>query len=165
MKLDKNRENSIHFGSSSAFEAEPPNESLCLGSEDSGIPHPVRLLASNTAAGCIMGKGGAKFNEFQSESGGRIQLSRSHEFLSCTSYTEVDGTPLLSKAFPEVSDQLIEISNSPSNLMKIVKTQFILVPHTLLRQKPQMNHNVWGPRILKLLIRCGSWRRTQQLGA
>ena len=56
--------------------------------------------------------------EFQSESGGRIKLSRSNAFFSGTSYTEVVGTPLLSKVFPEVSDQLIEISNSLFKLDK-----------------------------------------------
>lgn len=63
----------------------------------------MRLLVSNTAAGCIIGKGGATINEFQSESGARIQLSRSHEF------------------FPGTSDRIILISGFYDDIMKAIE--------------------------------------------
>lgn len=71
--------------------------------EDKEKPTQVRLLVSNTAAGCIIGKGGATINEFQSESGARIQLSRSHEF------------------FPGTSDRIILISGFYDDIMKAIE--------------------------------------------
>ncbi|KAK1314077.1 hypothetical protein QJS10_CPA06g00199 [Acorus calamus] len=45
------------------------------GPDDMEKPTHIRFLVSNTAAGCIIGKGGATITEFQSQSGARIQLS------------------------------------------------------------------------------------------
>lgn len=53
---------------------------------------------SNTAAGCIIGKGGSTITDFQSQSGARIQLSRNHEFFPGTS----DRIIMISGAFNEV---------------------------------------------------------------
>ena len=53
---------------------------------------------SNTAAGCIIGKGGSTINDFQSQSGARIQLSRSHEFFPGTN----DRIIMVSRMFDEV---------------------------------------------------------------
>ena len=53
---------------------------------------------SNTAAGCIIGKGGSTINDFQSQSGARIQLSRSHEFFPGTN----DRIIMVSGLFDEV---------------------------------------------------------------
>ena len=61
---------------------------------------------SNTAAGCIIGKGGSTITEFQSLSGARIQLSRSHEF------------------FPGTSDRIIMISGMLSEVIKAMELIF-----------------------------------------
>ncbi|OAY81114.1 protein BTR1-like isoform X2 [Ananas comosus] len=58
----------------------------------------VRFLVSNTAAGCVIGKGGSTINDIQSQSGARIQLSRSHEFFPGTS----DRVIMVSGVFNEV---------------------------------------------------------------
>ncbi|URE16551.1 RNA-binding protein [Musa troglodytarum] len=58
----------------------------------------IRFLVSNTAAGCIIGKGGSTITEFQSQSGARIQLSRNHEVFPGTS----DRIILISGVFSEV---------------------------------------------------------------
>ncbi|XP_010243184.1 PREDICTED: protein BTR1-like isoform X2 [Nelumbo nucifera] len=58
----------------------------------------IRFLASNAAAGSIIGKGGSTITEFQSQSGARIQLSRSHEFFPGTS----DRIIMISGAFDDV---------------------------------------------------------------
>jgi RNA-binding protein Nova len=55
---------------------------------------------SNTAAGCIIGKGGSTINDFQSQSGARIQLSRSHEF------------------FPGTNDRIIMVSGQFDDVIK-----------------------------------------------
>eukprot|EP00249_Psilotum_nudum_P009465 c21954_g1_i2 orf=288-1316(-) len=44
----------------------------------------IRFLISNAAAGSVIGKGGTTINEFQSQSGARIQLSRNHEYFPGT---------------------------------------------------------------------------------
>lgn len=61
---------------------------------------------SNTAAGCIIGKGGSTITEFQSQSGARIQLSRNHEF------------------FPGTSDRIILISGTLSEVIKAMELIF-----------------------------------------
>ncbi|XP_072979740.1 protein BTR1-like [Typha angustifolia] len=63
----------------------------------------IRFLVSNTAAGCIIGKGGASINEFQSHSGARIQISRSHEF------------------FPGTSDRIVMISGEFNLVIKAME--------------------------------------------
>ncbi|RZS09510.1 hypothetical protein BHM03_00040598 [Ensete ventricosum] len=63
----------------------------------------IRFLVSNTAAGCIIGKGGSTITEFQSQSGARIQLSRNHE------------------VFPGTSDRIILISGVFSEVMKAME--------------------------------------------
>ncbi|XP_072967636.1 protein BTR1-like [Typha angustifolia] len=63
----------------------------------------IRFLVTNTAAGCIIGKGGSTINEFQSLSGARIQLSRSHEF------------------FPGTSDRIIMISGLFNEVIKAME--------------------------------------------
>ena len=54
----------------------------------------------NTAAGCIIGKGGSTINDFQSQSGARIQLSRSHEF------------------FPGTNDRIIMVSGQFEHVIR-----------------------------------------------
>ncbi|KAH7296657.1 hypothetical protein KP509_26G033000 [Ceratopteris richardii] len=61
-------------------------------------PTSIRFLISNASAGSIIGKGGATINDFQSQSGARIQLSRNHEYFPGTS----DRIIALSGKFKEV---------------------------------------------------------------
>lgn len=58
---------------------------------------------SNASAGCIIGKGGSTINDFQSQSGARIQLSRSHEF------------------FPGTNDRIIMVSGLFGEVMKAME--------------------------------------------
>jgi len=74
-----------------------------LWSDDKEKSTHIRFLVSNTAAGCIIGKGGSTITEFQSKSGARIQLSRNHEF------------------FPETSDRIIMISGALNELLKAME--------------------------------------------
>ena len=60
----------------------------------------IRFLVSNAAAGSVIGKGGSTINDFQSQSGARIQLSRNHEF------------------FPGTSDRIIMISGATNEIIK-----------------------------------------------
>ncbi|XP_074577001.1 protein BTR1-like [Curcuma longa] len=63
----------------------------------------IRILVSNTAAGCIIGKGGSTISEFQSQSGARIQLSRNHE------------------VFPGTSDRILLISGALGDVIKAME--------------------------------------------
>ncbi|GAB2294366.1 Protein btr1 [Dionaea muscipula] len=60
----------------------------------------IKFLVSNAAAGSVIGKGGSTINDFQSQSGARIQLSRNHEF------------------FPGTSDRIIMISGKDEDVLK-----------------------------------------------
>lgn len=75
-----------------------PRSPQSQSQDDKEKPTHIRFLASNTAAGCIIGKGGSTITEFQSQSGARIQLSRNHEFFPGTS----DRIIMVSGAFNEV---------------------------------------------------------------
>ncbi|KAL6911278.1 hypothetical protein ACP4OV_000083 [Aristida adscensionis] len=76
----------------------PPPHQPSEEGDDKEKPTHLRFLVSNTAAGCIIGKGGSTINEFQSQSGARIQLSRSHEFFPGTN----DRIIMVSGLFDEV---------------------------------------------------------------
>ncbi|CAL9110433.1 unnamed protein product [Musa textilis] len=83
-----------------------PRRSQCRRSpplDDKEKQTHIRFLVSNTAAGCIIGKGGLTITEFQSQSGARIQLSRNHE------------------VFPGTSDRIILISGAFSEVMKAME--------------------------------------------
>nr|ACG30605.1 hypothetical protein [Zea mays] len=73
---------------------QPPSEE----GDDKEKPIHLRFLVSNASAGCIIGKGGSTINDFQSQSGARIQLSRSHEFFPGTN----DRIIMVSGLFGEV---------------------------------------------------------------
>ncbi|KAM7262807.1 hypothetical protein ACFE04_000490 [Oxalis oulophora] len=66
-------------------------------------PTYIRFLVSNAAAGSVIGKGGSTITEFQSQSGARIQLSRSHEF------------------FPGTSDRIILVSGLIDDVLNAVE--------------------------------------------
>lgn len=74
-----------------------------LLSDDKEKPTHIRFLVSNTAAGSIIGKGGASINEIQSQSGARIQLSRNNE------------------CFPGTSDRIIMISGSFDEVIRAME--------------------------------------------
>ncbi|KGN52226.1 protein BTR1 isoform X2 [Cucumis sativus] len=63
----------------------------------------IRFLVSNAAAGSVIGKGGSTINDFQSQSGARIQLSRNHEF------------------FPGTTDRIIMVSGSINEILKAME--------------------------------------------
>ena len=63
----------------------------------------IRFLVSNAATGSVIGKGGSTINDFQSQSGARIQLSRNHEF------------------FPGTSDRIIMISGATNEIIKAME--------------------------------------------
>ncbi|KAK9046827.1 hypothetical protein V6N11_052701 [Hibiscus sabdariffa] len=72
-------------------------------SENAEKPTYIRFLVSNAAAGSVIGKGGATITEFQSKSGARIQLSRSHEL------------------FPGTSDRIIMVSGAIDDILKAME--------------------------------------------
>ncbi|GLT66771.1 hypothetical protein SLA2020_391200 [Shorea laevis] len=81
----------------------PPPQPKSPASDHVEKPTYVRFLVSNAAAGSVIGKGGSTITEFQSKSGARIQLSRSHEF------------------FPGTSDRIIMISGTIDDVLKALE--------------------------------------------
>ncbi|GMH13289.1 hypothetical protein Nepgr_015130 [Nepenthes gracilis] len=81
-----------------------PQQSESNKALDSGeVENPttfIKFLVSNAAAGSVIGRGGSTINDFQSQSGARIQLSRNHEF------------------FPGTSDRIIMISGKADEVLK-----------------------------------------------
>lgn len=63
----------------------------------------IRFLVSNAAAGSVIGKGGSTINDFQSQTGARIQLSRNHEF------------------FPGTTDRIIMVSGIINEILKAME--------------------------------------------
>lgn len=59
----------------------------------------VRFLISNGNAGSVIGKGGSTITEFQTQSGARIQLSRTREF------------------FPGTTDRILLLSGSINSIL------------------------------------------------
>lgn len=59
----------------------------------------IRFLVTNSEAGSVIGKGGTTITDFQSESGARIQLSRTHEL------------------FPRTGDRIIMVSVSVEEVL------------------------------------------------
>ena len=57
-----------------------------------GVLQTAKFLMSNTAAGSIIGKGGANINELQRKSGAKLQLSRPSEFFPGTNDRVLSGT-------------------------------------------------------------------------
>ncbi|XP_044508190.1 protein BTR1-like isoform X2 [Mangifera indica] len=66
-------------------------------------PTYIRFLVSNALAGAVIGKGGSTITDFQSQSGAKIQLSRSHEF------------------FPGTTDRIIMISGTIDETLKAME--------------------------------------------
>ncbi|XP_037451102.1 protein BTR1-like [Triticum dicoccoides] len=92
--------------------------------DDKEKPTHLRFLVSNTAAGCIIGKGGSTINDFQSQSGARIQLSRSHEF------------------FPGTNDRIIMVSGLFDEVVKAME----LVLEKLLSEGEESNEAEARPK-------------------
>lgn len=90
-----------------ATEQYPPSNLLPAEKEKTTY---VRFLVSNAEAGSVIGKGGSTINDFQSQSGARIQLSRSHE------------------TFPGTSDRIIMVSGTIDEVLKamdLILTKFL----------------------------------------
>lgn len=62
----------------------------------------IRFLVSNVEAGVVIGKGGSTINDFQSQSGARIHLSRNNEF------------------FPGTADRIVAVSGTIDNTLMAV---------------------------------------------
>ncbi|GAB4855010.1 Protein btr1 [Ancistrocladus abbreviatus] len=77
----------------------PNNKAPNSGDMEKSITY-IKFLVSNAAAGSVIGKGGSTINDFQSQTGARIQLSRNHEF------------------FPGTSDRIIMISGKADEVLK-----------------------------------------------
>ncbi|WVZ73102.1 hypothetical protein U9M48_021450 [Paspalum notatum var. saurae] len=100
---------------------QPPSEE----GDDKEKPTHLRFLVSNTAAGCIIGKGGSTINDFQSQSGARIQLSRSNEF------------------FPGTNDRIIMVSGLFDEVMKAME----LILEKLLSEGEEFNEAEARPKV------------------
>lgn len=89
-------------------------------------------MASNLAAGSIIGKGGSTINEFQTITGARIQLSRNHEFFPGTS----DRIIMVSGTFDEIMRAMELIIEKLSHEVLLLMSPFRLVFFFFFSQKP-----------------------------
>ncbi|XP_062221474.1 protein BTR1-like isoform X2 [Phragmites australis] len=103
----------------------PPQQQPSEEGDDKEKPTHLRFLVSNTAAGCIIGKGGSTINEFQSQSGARIQLSRNNEF------------------FPGTNDRIIMVSGLFDEVMKAME----LILEKLLAEGEEFNEAEVRPKV------------------
>eukprot|EP00245_Coleochaete_scutata_P001343 TRINITY_DN11648_c0_g1_i1.p1 TRINITY_DN11648_c0_g1~~TRINITY_DN11648_c0_g1_i1.p1 ORF type:complete len:342 (-),score=57.17 TRINITY_DN11648_c0_g1_i1:557-1582(-) len=102
------------------------------GEKASETTSTLRFLVSNSAAGSVIGKGGATISEFQVQSGARIQLSRNKEFFPGTTDRIIllSGTVsailtalhlIVSKILSELQESnSTDTSNKPSHIRLIV---------------------------------------------
>lgn len=75
-------------------------QSKSQSSDPTEKPTSIRFLVSNAEAGSVIGKGGTTISEFQTQTGARIQLSRTQEY------------------FPGTSDRIILISGTIDEILK-----------------------------------------------
>ncbi|GMI90375.1 BINDING TO TOMV RNA 1S (SHORT FORM), binding to TOMV RNA 1L (long form), BINDING TO TOMV RNA 1 [Hibiscus trionum] len=94
---------SSYMSSPEAVRDRSPTPPKSPTSENAEKPMYIRFLVSNAAAGSVIGKGGSTITEFQSKSGARIQLSRSHEF------------------FPGTSDRIIMVTGAIDDILKAME--------------------------------------------
>ena len=94
----------------------------------------IRFLITNIAAGSVIGKGGTTINEFQTQSGAKIQLSRNHEY------------------FPGTSDRIISLSGA----VKEVLTAFHLILSKIISEVKSFINSSRGAHVhlALLLILC-----------
>ncbi|XLS55524.1 hypothetical protein HN51_005279, partial [Arachis hypogaea] len=98
-------------------------------------PTYVRFLASNSAAGSVIGKGGSTITDFQSQSGARIQLSHNHEF------------------FPGTTDRIIMVSGGINEILRAVE----LILSKLLSELQSEDENDAEPKTkVRLIVPNGS---------
>uniref|UniRef100_A0A0C9QNP6 TSA: Wollemia nobilis Ref_Wollemi_Transcript_15816_1716 transcribed RNA sequence n=1 Tax=Wollemia nobilis TaxID=56998 RepID=A0A0C9QNP6_9CONI len=71
----------------------------------------IRFLVSNASAGSVIGKGGATVSEFQTQSGARIQLSRTHEYFPGTTDRIVSVTGTINEVLVAANLILAKLSN------------------------------------------------------
>ncbi|KAJ0966640.1 hypothetical protein J5N97_023557 [Dioscorea zingiberensis] len=120
---------SPNFASASPLEAAAFDSPRSPASDGKSKPAHIRFLASHTAAGSIIGKGGSTISDFQMLSGARIQLSRNNEF------------------FPGTSDRIIMVSGSFHEIMKAME----LILGKLLHEEEDIT-DAEGRSRLKLLV-------------
>ncbi|KAL2555564.1 Protein BTR1 [Forsythia ovata] len=94
---------SLNNGSSSEAQhnQSSPRKSTPLPGNEEKTTY-IRFLLSNAEAGSVIGKGGSTVNDFQSQSGARIQLSRNFEY------------------FPGTADRIIMVSGTVDDTLKAV---------------------------------------------
>ncbi|KAL4381713.1 hypothetical protein AHAS_Ahas04G0161000 [Arachis hypogaea] len=93
------------------------------------------FLASNSAAGSVIGKGGSTITDFQSQSGARIQLSHNHEF------------------FPGTTDRIIMVSGGINEILRAVE----LILSKLLSELQSEDENDAEPKTkVRLIVPNGS---------
>ncbi|KAL2539803.1 Protein BTR1 [Abeliophyllum distichum] len=94
---------SLNNGSSSEAQhnQSSPRKSTPLPGNEEKTTH-IRFLLSNAEAGSVIGKGGSTVNDFQSQSGARIQLSRNFEY------------------FPGTADRIVMVSGTVDDTLKAV---------------------------------------------
>ncbi|CAL0333426.1 unnamed protein product [Lupinus luteus] len=119
----------------SSYLSSPTNAPPKSPSDFAEKPTYVRFLVSNSAAGSVIGKGGSTITDFQSQSGARIHLSRSHEF------------------FPGTTDRIIMVSGAVNEILKAVE----LILSKLLSEIHSENDNDAEPKSkVRLVVPNGS---------
>uniref|UniRef100_A0A7N0RF08 K Homology domain-containing protein n=1 Tax=Kalanchoe fedtschenkoi TaxID=63787 RepID=A0A7N0RF08_KALFE len=95
----------------------------------------IRFLVSNSEAGSVIGKGGTTITDFQSESGARIQLSRTHEL------------------FPGTGDRIIMVSG---NLGEVLNAMYLILKKLLSEMEKESGHEVEPRSRVRMIVPNGS---------
>uniref|UniRef100_A0A7N0SWS1 K Homology domain-containing protein n=1 Tax=Kalanchoe fedtschenkoi TaxID=63787 RepID=A0A7N0SWS1_KALFE len=95
----------------------------------------IRFLVSNSEAGSVIGKGGTTITDFQSESGARIQLSRTHEL------------------FPGTGDRIIMVSG---NVEEVLNAMYLILSKLLSEMKKEGGHEVEARSRVRMIVPNGS---------
>eukprot|EP00958_Prasinococcus_capsulatus_P002662 scaffold226_cov302-Prasinococcus_capsulatus_cf.AAC.1 len=98
--------------------------------EDADTTVSIKVLISNANAGSVIGKGGSTINEFQVQSGARIQLSRTKEFfpgtterilvLTGTAKTVLTALHLILQKFFQEETGNVQVINSTQTTVKMI---------------------------------------------
>ncbi|CAM8949081.1 hypothetical protein QQ045_015877 [Rhodiola kirilowii] len=95
----------------------------------------IRFLVSNSEAGSVIGKGGNTITEFQSESGARIQLSRTHEL------------------FPGTGDRIIMVSG---NVEEVLNAMYLILKKLLSEMEKEGGHEVEPKSRVRMIVPNGA---------
>ncbi|CAM8920285.1 unnamed protein product [Rhodiola kirilowii] len=95
----------------------------------------IRFLVSNSEAGSVIGKGGTTITDFQSESGARIQLSRTHEL------------------FPGTGDRIIMVSG---NVDEVLNAMYLILKKLISEMEKEGGHEVEPKSRVRMIVPNGS---------